>query len=75
MEAAEYLFKGQMIPAAGPAQTEEEGRCYKDDFFAAGKKIWGFVEHGCIYDCFFVSAYKFFYFACDNGVNYRFLGS
>ena len=69
VEAAENLAVGEVVAGAGAVESCEKRCGYENHFFAAGQELWGFVEYGCVDDCFFVSLYKVIYLFCDNRVD------
>ncbi len=73
MEAAENLAVGEVVAVAGATDSGPEGGGYEDDFGAAGQKVGGFIEHGGVYDGFFVAFDEVVYPFCDDWVNHGFL--
>ena len=73
MEAAENLAVGEVVAVAGSADSGPEGGGYEDDLGAAGQKVGGFIEHGGVYDGFFVAFDEVVYPFCDDWVNHGFL--
>ena len=73
MEAAENLAVGEVVAVAGAADSGPEGGGDEDDLGAAGQKVGGFIEHGGVYDGFFVAFDEVVYPFCDDWVNHGFL--
>ena len=73
MEAAENLAVGEVIAVAGAAESGPEGGGDEDDLGAAGQNVGGFIEHGGVYDGFFVAFDEVVYPFCDDWVNHGFL--